>query len=141
MNLRFQAGDMEDGSYTIEVDVPNRLLLLELVGFWSADTALAFGRDVHAATRRIGVRPHQHLTLADLSRFSLQPQVVVGICRALIVDARLPSRRLAVVAGEGLARIQIKRVLVRDRMEVFSDRSSAMNWLLTDETAAVRRMA
>ena len=132
---------MGDGSYTIEVDVPNKLLLLELIGFWSAATATAFGRDVHAATRRIGVRPHQHLTLADLSRFSLQPQVVVGICRGLIVDARLPSRRLAVVAGEGLARIQIKRILVRERMEVFSDRRSAMTWLLTDETAAVRRMA
>jgi hypothetical protein len=123
---------MEDGSYTIEADATNRLLTLSLVGFWSAEVAEAFARDQQIAARRLSVRPHQHLTLADLSRFSLQPQVVVGICRALIADAALPSRKLAVVAGEGLARIQIKRILVRERMEVFSDRASAMAWLLAD---------
>ena len=128
-----------EGSYTIEVDEPNKLLLLELIGFWSAETAAAFARDQQVAVRRVSARPHVHLTLADLSRFSLQPQVVVGICRTLIAEAQIPSRRLAVVAGEGLARIQIKRILVRDRMQVFNDRAAANARLLDDDRVAMRR--
>lgn len=132
---------MDGGSYRIGVDAANKLISLELIGFWSAATAAAFARDQQAAVRRICTRPHQHLVLADLSDFALQPQVVVGICREMIADARLPSRRLAVVGGEGLARIQIKRILVRDRMEVFSDRESATAWLLAGESVDARRSA
>ena len=131
---------MQGGSYSIEVDVSSKLVLLDLVGFWSEDTATAFAQDVQAAVRRIGARPNQHLVLADLSRFRLQSQAVVAICRSSILDARLPARRLAVVVGEGLARIQIKRILVRDGMEVFAGRQAAIGWLLDEDRATMRRV-
>jgi hypothetical protein len=122
------------GSYTIEIDAVRKLLRLQLIGFWTPEIAAAFVEAQQAAVRRISFQPHQHLVLADLSAFNLQSQVVVGICRDLIAKAPLPSKRLAIVGGEGLARIQIKRILVRDRMEVFSNVSSAEDWLFRVET-------
>lgn len=129
---------MIPGSYIITVDAPRKLVRLQLIGFWTAEMAAAFAAEQQAAVRRICSRPNQHLVLADLREFNLQSQVVVDICRDLIAHASLPSKRLAIVGGEGLARIQIKRILVRDRMEVFASPTEAEAWLLRPDTEAER---
>ena len=124
---------MSDVGYEIAVDAPRQLVRVKLIGFWNVDTATAFARDQQDAVRRLCTKPGQHLLLADLTEFNLQSQAVVGVCQDLITKAAFRSRRLAVVAGDGLARIQIKRILLRDRMQAFSNIDEAMAWLVTDD--------
>jgi hypothetical protein len=118
---------------TIDFDVARKLVSAKLIGFWDIETAKAFAVDQQLAVRRVCNGPDQHLVLADLTDFNLQSQAVVVVCQDLITKSHFRSRRLAVVAGDGLARIQIKRILLRDRMQVFSSVDEAMAWLLADD--------
>ena len=124
---------MQDARYEIDCDIGTKLVRAKLIGFWDVETAKAFAVDQQAAVRRVCFAPDQHLVLADLSEFNLQSQAVVVVCQDLITKAPFRSRRLAVVAGDGLARIQIKRILLRDRMQAFSTTEEAMAWLLADD--------
>jgi hypothetical protein len=123
--------------YTIDVDPGRRLLLLTLEGFWEMETVRAFARDQQAAVARLGCAPGEHLVLADLSRFKIQSQEVVAMCKAFIDGATNSSRRLALVAGAGLARIQYKRVMGRDAMRMFPTIAEAQDWLFEDVPDAV----
>jgi hypothetical protein len=133
-------GAMQPPYYEIETDIPRKLVCVTLMGFWDVAIAQCFARDQQAAVRQVSSVPHQHLILADLSQFNLQSQAVVAVCQDLIVKSPLQSRRLAVVAGEGLARIQIKRILLRERMKAFSDTAAAMAWLLDDDRPGQQAM-
>jgi hypothetical protein len=119
----------QTGEYRIETDAGRKLVRVKLIGFWDEAVANAFAVDEQAAVRTVARHSGEHLTLADLGEFNLQSQVVVKICQNLIEHAELKSRKLAVVSGDGLARIQIKRILLRDTMRVFSSVPEAEEWL------------
>lgn len=115
--------------YTIDVDAKRNFLRLTLEGFWTIDTVRAFARDEQAAAARLSCAPGDHLVLADLSHFKIQSQEVVAMCKAFIDGATNASRRLALVAGPGLARIQYKRVMGREAMRMFPTVADAEAWL------------
>jgi hypothetical protein len=129
------------GMYTIEPDHENCLLHLRLQGFWTAEIARSFAIAQQEAAGALACPPGAHLSLADLTEFKIQSQETVAICAKLIASAGNRSRRLAIVAGTGLARIQIKRVLLRDEMQVFDDVSSARRWLLDARWSASAKVA
>jgi hypothetical protein len=122
--------------YTIEVDTRRHLLRLTLEGFWQMDTVRAFAADEQAAAARLTCGAGEHLVLADLSGFTIQSQEVVAMCKAFINGATNSSKRLALVAGPGLARIQYKRVMGRDHMRMFQTIAEAEAWLLEGAAAA-----
>ncbi len=124
--------------YTFEPDRPRGLLRIALSGFWSAETARDFAVDQQAAVAALGCANGQHVVLVDLSAFKIQSQEVVKLCKAFIEGATNSSRRLALVGGEGLARIQSKRVLGRDEMRIFDSVRDAERWLLEPTVAANR---
>jgi hypothetical protein len=124
--------------YTFELDRPRGLLRIALSGFWSAETARVFAVDQQAAVAALGCARGAHIVLTDLSELKIQTQEVVNICKAFIDGAGNSSRRLALVGGEGLARIQSKRVLGRDNMKVFNSVREAEEWLLAPTTVTDR---
>ncbi|MDB5676318.1 MAG: hypothetical protein JWM65_3300 [Sphingomonas bacterium] len=121
--------------YAFEADRPHGLLRIRLSGFWDEDTARAFAVDQQAAVAALGSARGQHLVLTDLSGFKIQSQEVLHMCKAFIDGAGNPSRRLALVFGEGLARNQWKRVLGRNNMKMFNTVREAEQWLLAPEAA------
>ena len=127
--------------YRIEVDARRHLLRLTLEGFWDADTVRAFARDEQAAVARLRCARGEHLVLADLSGFTIQSQEVVAMCKAFIDNATNASKRLALVAGDGLARIQYKRVMGRAQMQMFTTIAEAEAWLLDGLVVAGTRPA
>jgi len=119
--------------YTIALDHAHGLLRLKLSGFWTADTVRAFAADQQAAVAKLGCANGNHIVLVDLSGFVIQTQEVVAMCKAFIDGAANPSRRLALVRGEGLARIQSKRVLGRPDMAIFGSIAEAEHWLFSPD--------
>ncbi|RYD59866.1 MAG: hypothetical protein EOP60_01090 [Sphingomonadales bacterium] len=123
--------------YAFELDQPRGLLRIKLIGFWNLETASAFAIDQQVAVASLGCGKNMHVVLADLSDFKIQSQEVVNACKAFIDGARNSARRLALVGGEGLARIQSKRVLGREEMRMFSNVRDAEEWLLSPTSASV----
>ena len=119
--------------YSIVSDKPRRLLTLELTGFWDIDEANAFARDQQRAVRAFGPPFGTHLTLADVSGWPIQSQSVSAIIRDLVVNAGATSKRIALVGGDGLVRMQLKRVVERDGMRMFSSCREAEAWLVSDD--------
>jgi hypothetical protein len=117
--------------YTIDSDPPHRLLRLVLSGFWTEEEARAFARDQQAAVRRLGPPFGTHLTLADLRSFALQTHEVSEVIRQLVINAAATSKRIAMVGGEGLARMQFKRITARDDARMFDTVEEAEAWLLS----------
>lgn len=116
--------------YTIECDHRRRMLTLVLKGFWSADEARAFVRDEQQAVRRLGPPAGTHLTLADVREFAIQTQEVSTIIRDLVMNGAATSKRIAlVVGGEGLARMQSRRIAEREDMQSFTCVKDAEAWL------------
>lgn len=127
--------------YTFEPDRARGLLRIALSGFWSAETARDFAVDQQAAVASLGCANGEHVVLVDLSEFKIQSQEVVKLCKAFIEGANNSSRRLALVGGEGLARIQSKRVLGRDEMRMFDSVRDAERWLMEPTIVADRGLS
>jgi hypothetical protein len=123
--------------YTFELDRTRGLLRIALSGFWSTETVRDFTADQQAAVAALGCARGAHLVLTDLSDFKIQTQEVVKLCKEFIDGARNSSRRLALVGGDGLARIQSKRVLGRDDMRMFDTVREAEQWLFSPTPIAV----
>lgn len=117
--------------YTIDSDPHLRLIRLVLSGFWGADEAHAFAREQQAEVRKLGPPYGSHLTLADVGNLSVQSQTVSATLRELVVHATFVSRRLALIGGEGLALIQVKRIANRSEMRLFTSSVDAEQWLLS----------
>lgn len=105
--------------YTVSADPPRRLIRLTLTGFWTVEEATAFAHDQQAAVRELGPPFGTHLTLADVRDFAIQTQEVSAVIRDLVVNAAATSKRIALVGGEGLARIQVRRITERDAVQRF----------------------
>lgn len=126
--------------YTIETDKARGRMTLTLSGFFSEDDVALFTKERTAAQAALRCAPNQHLTLCDVSGCRLQSAAVVEAFTRIIGDPRAMSRRIAFVVGSSLARMQVRRMLVRDNAACFEDRASAEAWLHEDDTAAVPRI-
>lgn len=122
-------------TFRIDVEQKNALVALRLIGFWKTADVAEFGKAQQTAVHDLGCAPGTHLVLADLSDFKLQSQEVVDAFTTLIATASIKARRLALVLGAGLAWMQAKRMVVRDKIAGFTDAKAARRWLLTGDVA------
>ncbi|WP_298810436.1 hypothetical protein [uncultured Sphingomonas sp.] len=60
-------------------------------------------------------------------------RLVVEDCARFISSAAIKAQRLALVLGPGLAWMQAKRMIVRERVAAFDDPVKASAWLLSGE--------
>jgi hypothetical protein len=83
--------------------------------------------------------PNRHVTLVDVSALKLQAQAVLPAFMTQIADPALRSRRLAFVVGGSLARMQVRRVTVRDDLFTATTIAEAEAYLFAGD--AVSRAA
>lgn len=119
--------------YSITVDTANKLLRVKLSGFLKPDEVKAFGNEVQVTVARLGYRSGEHSMLVDTCECSLQAQDVVAAFQRVISNAPIKSRRIAVVTGSSLSRMQTRRILVRDQAAMFDSAADAEHWLLTGD--------
>ena len=115
--------------FEITIDRQRGLLKIVLGGFFGIQDVAEYVDAKSIAIRRLGCKPNQHLTLCDVTACNLQAQEVVKAFKATLDDPRHMSRRLAVVVGDALARMQVRRILTRTDAACFQDSASAEDWL------------
>ena len=121
-----------NATHTIRVDPKKKLVDITLAGFFNVPRVIQVAIDGKAAIESLGLAPHEHLTLIDVSDFSLQSQDVVSALQSTFGNPRYASRRLAVVTDKSLSPMQVQRVLKRDTAQWFDDRREAEAWLCDD---------
>jgi hypothetical protein len=119
-------------THDIQLDPVRKLLTLTLTGFFDVSYVAIIREAIVEGIGKLGCPPNRHITLVNISDSKLQAQDSVAAFGAIIVDPRIMSRRLAVVVGTSLARMQIRRILKRDDAECFETVAAARLWLFSD---------
>ena len=119
---------METKHYRIETDSRSKLMQISFSEiFWDMATAQRFKADCLAATASIACAPGEHLVLVDLRNAVLQSKDVYEKMQHLVGNAS--AARIALVASTPLARMQTKRLQIRDDVVMFAEITDARDWL------------
>ena len=125
--------------FEVETNDADRIIFMRMGGVMSIEEAHACAAAKEAAVENLGP-PYLHSTLVDVRELRLQTQEVFAIFTNFVANTKHKSRRIAIVAGEGTARMQFRRVAerapLRDDMRFFTDVAEARDWL--EDNAIVR---
>ena len=119
--------------YSITSVPRQKLICARLSGFFAVEEVVKFGRAVQETSIALGCGPDEHLLLVDTTGCVLQSQEVVAAFQKLIQDSPLKSRRLAILCGDSLSRMQARRILMREGAMLFDNEQEAERWLLSGE--------
>lgn len=120
------------GEFSITADIELDLIRIRMSGFFDADDISRFVEARAEAHARLTCSPNQHLTLNDLRGMRIQAQDIVENFRQILADPTYRSRRLAFVIEPGLARNQLKRIIVNRNARYFDTQLEAEAWLLLE---------
>ncbi|HEX8302048.1 hypothetical protein [Sphingomonas sp.] len=127
-------------SYEISIDPARGLLRIIVRGFLSLDDLVDILAAQKKAVVQLGLGPNEHIALCDFSSGALQSQDVIQLSRAALANPSFMARRVAFVITSALARLQLRRMLVRDDAAFFETIEDAEAWLF-DDTAPDARVA
>ena len=124
---------MDQRPYAIETDDELKLMVIRFDPvLWDDGVAQRFAHDCLAAAATMTCSPGEHLVLIDLRNAVLQSQDIYDKMKTLISAAT--ARRIALIASAPLARMQTKRLQLRDTIVMFADIDDARAWLFDNDT-------
>lgn len=117
--------------FEITTESSKRLVRLKLSGMLSEADVVELYRQEHAAILAMGCRLGEHLLLIDSTDNLLQTQSVIEAFKQQMAK---PSRakRIAVVTGQSLSRMQARRLLTEQPGRTFETMAEAEAWLLSE---------
>lgn len=119
--------------FEIETSRADRIITLRMSGTFTVDEACACAVAKEAAVQALGPPYNAHSTLLDIRDFRIQPQEIFAIFTNFVAMTKHKSRKIAIVGGEGTARMQFRRVAerepLRDDMRFFTALRDAHAWL------------
>ena len=119
---------MQPRPYLIQADARRQLVTITFESvFWDIDVAARFEAECRERIVSLGCAPGAHLVLVDLRNAVLQGQEVYARMQALVGSAT--ARRVALVASSPLARMQTRRLQVREDIIMFAEMEDAQAWL------------
>ncbi len=128
--------------FEIETSHADRMIFLRMGGVFATDEAHACAAAKEAAVDSLGP-PYDHSTLVDIRDLRLQTQEIFAIFTNFVANTKHKSRRIAIVAGEGTARMQFRRVAerapLRADMRFFTAVDEARGWLEDDPERGVHQ--
>ena len=131
--------------YAFETSHDDRIITLRMAGVLSMEEALACAAAKEAEVERLGPPYDLHSTLVDIRDLRVQPQEILAIFTNFVAATRHKSRKIAIVGGEGTARMQFRRIAerapLRDGMRFFTDVREARDWLDRDMAGAALPLA
>ena len=126
---------MDVKPYQITTDPLRKLVTMSFDPlFWDEGVSKSFIRDCIGAVESLACDQKQHLILVDLRHAVLQSKDVYDRMLSLVASAT--ARRIALVAAAPLARMQTKRLQIRDDVVMFDELSVAESWLFRGDEAA-----
>src|SRR4051812_10428407 len=121
--------------FEIETSQADRIITLRMSGGVTPDEARACAAAQEAAGGRLCPPHDAHSTLLDIRDFRVQAQEIFAIFTNFVATTKHKSRKIAIVGGEGSARMQFRRVAerepLRDDMRFFTVVDDARGWLET----------
>lgn len=116
-------------SHHVSIEPERSLLRITVSGFFDRSSVARLVIDRNAAVQALGCAPNQHLTLCDLSEYTLSSPEIVTEFRSMVGDPRYASRRLAFVIDGSLGRMQVRRIAQRADVGYFETHDDAEAWL------------
>lgn len=117
------------GRFDITTDRSRKLLRIEFKGFFSPADLAGYAAAKTRALASLACRPNEHVTLCDFTACVPQAREVLELFQRSLDDPAGRSRRLAVVLGSALARLQAQRVVERSDSAFFQSVPEAEAWL------------
>lgn len=119
--------------FEIETNKANRLIFLRMSDGFTLEGARECAAAKEAAVDSLGPPYDEHSTLVDIRDLRVQSQDVFAIFTNFVAMTKHKSRKIAIVGGEGTARMQFRRVAerepLRDNMRFFTVVREAREWL------------
>jgi hypothetical protein len=119
--------------FEIETSHADRIISLRMIGGFTMEGARACAAAKEAAVDSLGPPYDDHSSLVDVRDLRVQPQDIFAIFTNFVAMTRHKSRRIAIVGGEGTARMQFRRVAerepLRNDMRFFTAVREARDWL------------
>lgn len=126
---------MDAKPYQITTEPARKLVTMSFDPiFWDEGVSNSFIQDCVGAVGSLACDPKQHLILVDLRHAVLQSKDVYDRMLSLVSSAT--ARRIALVAAAPLARMQTKRLQIRDDVVMFDELPAAESWLFSHNGSA-----
>ena len=122
MNVNFQ----------VETDPANDLLMVTLLGFLEPTDVKLLHHGIRQALGSLRCAPGRHVAMWDIRSCKIQSQEVVGMFRSMSDERGVAARRIAMVVGGSLMRMQLPRILIDRDLRSFDDIEPAIAWLKSE---------
>ena len=124
--------------YRIEISPEMDLLHVTLLGFFEPDDISAMRLSLIDAIGSLRCSAGEHLALYDVRECKIQSQQVVQAFRAMSDRKGIVARRIALVTGRSLMKMQIPRIVVDRESACFDDLTTAKAWLRRPAAPAIQ---
>ena len=119
--------------FEIETSHADRIICVRMIGGFTIEGARACAAAKEAAVNDLGPPYDDHSSLVDVRKLRVQSRDIFAIFTNFVAMTRHKSRKIAIVGGEGTARMQFRRVAerepLRDNMRFFTAVREARDWL------------
>lgn len=119
--------------YNFSYDADTALMHVTKSGFWTLAEFRGFETAFMAHHREIvRTQPH-YCVLGDCTDYSVQSAEISAAYTTFFDDfSRINRNRFAILVSSALAKMQAKRAMPHESIEIFTDRQQAMTWLFAD---------
>ncbi len=114
--------------HAIETDLPRKLLRITMSGFFSGDRLESLMLDLRNAIAVVS-RDCAYFVLVDIRDCALQSQDVVEAFRQFILARPHHAKRIALLVGKSVSRMQARRLLIDARVRMFEGDDEALGWV------------
>jgi hypothetical protein len=123
----------QDQPYSFSYEESKVLLRLIQAGYWTIDEFRAFEREFLARHARIRAKHKGYRVLADCRNYPVQ-SAEIGQAFAALFEKLMAENKAhyAILTPSVLNKIQARRALPYENIEIFADEDEAMAWLFED---------
>lgn len=120
--------------FSIGFDASRALVRAKMWGFMDIGEVAEFSRLEQQTVVEAGLGSGEFLLLIDTEGAVIQSQEVVSAFMGIVANSALKARRIAVVRGGSLTRMQTQRILmIREGTAMFQTLAAAEQWLFAPE--------
>ncbi|WP_210359379.1 MULTISPECIES: STAS/SEC14 domain-containing protein [Sphingomonas] len=113
--------------YAIDLHPERNFVDIRWTGLFTADAVAGYANELERRFVAGGFRPG-YLLRMDMSATTVQPREAVDAIHARLGDFPR-ARRIAVVTGSAITRLQVQRFMTQPYLRIFADPDAALAWL------------
>ncbi|MEG3086623.1 hypothetical protein [Sphingomonas sp. PB4P5] len=122
--------------FAVAADPVSAVVHIHLSGFFDHAEVACFWREEQEVARAAQARHGTYDLLIETAGGMAQGQDVLAAFHRVIVESPVKARRIVIVSESALLRLQIRRVLASDTLQVVETLAEAEAWLASPERNA-----